>query len=102
MAGMGDMMGMMKKAKQMQKDLERVQKELEKVEMSATVADMVTIVVSGKGDMAKIELSDDAMSQDKSTLEDMILAAFNEAKEKVNVHTQKEMGKVTGGIKLPF
>ncbi|MCP4354095.1 MAG: YbaB/EbfC family nucleoid-associated protein [Proteobacteria bacterium] len=102
MAGMGDMMGMMKKAKQMQKDLERVQKELEKVEMSATVADMVTVAVSGKGEMSKIELSDDAMSQDKSTLEDMILAAFNEAKEQVNVHTKHEMDKVTGGIKLPF
>ena len=102
MAGMGDMMGMMKKAKEMQKNLERMQKELEKVEMSATVADLVTISVSGKGEMTKIELSDDVMSQDKATLEDMILAAFNEAKEKVNVHTKTEMDKITGGIKLPF
>lgn len=102
MAGMGDMMGMMKKAKQMQKDLEKMQKELEKVEMSATVADLVTIYVSGKGEMTKVELSDDAMSQDKATLEDMVLAAFNQAKEKVDSHAKAEMDKITGGIKLPF
>lgn len=101
MVGMGDMMGMMKKAKQMQKDMEKMQKDLEKVEMSSTIADMVTVTVSGKGDMKKLELADSAMA-DKETLEDMIVAAFNEAKDKVNAHTETEMKKITGGINLPF
>lgn len=101
MAGMGDMMGMMKKAKQMQKDMEKMQKDLEKVEMSATIADMVTVVVSGKGEMKSVQISDDAMA-DKETLEDLIVAAFNEAKTKVDVHSETEMKKITGGINLPF
>jgi len=101
MVGMGDMMGMMKKAKQMQKDMEKMQKDLEKVEMSSTIADMVTVAVSGKGAMTKLEISDAAMA-DKETLEDMILAAFNEAKDKVNTYSETEMKKITGGINLPF
>ncbi|PPR10723.1 MAG: Nucleoid-associated protein YbaB [Proteobacteria bacterium] len=100
MVGMGDMMGMMKKAKQMQKDMEKMQKDLEKVEMSSTIADMVTVTVSGKGDMKALKIEDSAMA-DKETLEDMILAAFNDAKDKANAHTEAEMKKITGGINIP-
>ena len=101
MVGMGDMMGMMKKAKQMQKDMEKMQKDLEKMEMSSTIADMVTVTITGKGDMKKLEITDAAMA-DKETLEDLIVAAFNEAKDKVNAHSESEMKKITGGINLPF
>ena len=101
MVGMGDMMGMMKKAKQMQKDMENLQKTLAKEESSTTIADMVTITISGKGNITKIELTDEAMA-DKETLEDLIMAAFNEGKEKMDKHAEKEMQKITGGMNLPF
>jgi nucleoid-associated protein EbfC len=101
MAGMGDMMGMMKKAKQMQKDMENMQKNLEKLEMTSTIADMVTVTITGKGEMKKLEIADSAMA-DKETLEDLIVAAYNDAREKSNAHSEAEMKKITGGISLPF
>lgn len=101
MAGMGDMMGMMKKAKQMQKDMEKMQKNLEKMETSSTIADMVTVTITGKGEMKSVKIEDSAMA-DKETLEDLIVAAYNEAKSKVDAHSEAEMKKITGGINLPF
>lgn len=101
MAGMGDMMGMMKKAKQMQKDMENMQKNLEKLEMTSTIADMVTVTITGKGEMKKLEIADSAMA-DKETLEDLIVAAYNDARDKSNAYSEAEMKKITGGISLPF
>jgi DNA-binding YbaB/EbfC family protein len=63
---------------------------------------MVTITLTGKGEMRKIKLDKSlADPEEVEMLEDLILAAYNDARGKVEDHVATEMAKVTGGLKLP-
>jgi DNA-binding YbaB/EbfC family protein len=63
---------------------------------------MVEITVNGKGEMKKAKI-DPALADptEIEILEDLIVAAFNDAKSKIEAETQAEMGKLTGGLNLP-
>jgi DNA-binding YbaB/EbfC family protein len=94
---------LMKQAQQMQSKMAEMQAKLAEAEMSgAAGGGMVRITVNGKGDMKKISIDPSLLTpDDREVVEDLIVAAFNDAKVKVEAFTQDEMGKLTGGLNLP-
>ncbi len=64
--------------------------------------DMVEVTLSGKGDMRQVQIDPSLLDgDDKEVLEDLIMAAHNDAKSKAEELVQEEMAKVTGGLNLP-
>jgi nucleoid-associated protein EbfC len=94
---------MMKQAQQMQERMAELQAKLEAVELSgAAGGGMVQVTLNGKGDMRRIKIDKSLVDPNESeVLEDLILAAFNDAKAHVEAHMAEEMKKLTGGLSLP-
>ena len=61
----------------------------------------VKVILDGEGEMQKVEISDEIMKEEKSIIEDLIMAAHNNAKVKLKAKTTEEMSKVTGGLGIP-
>ena len=103
MFNMGNMGKMMKQVKKMQEDMARLQKELEESTVEASAGGgMVTVVVSGKQEFKSITIKPEAVDPDDvEMLQDLILAAVNEGVRKSQEMVQNEMGKITGGLKIP-
>ncbi len=101
--GMGNMQGMLKKVQKMQADMMKLQEELKSRTVETTVGGgAVSVVVSGKKELKAIKIAPSAVDpEDVEMLEDLIISAVNEGMRKVDEMTEKEMGKVTGGMKLP-
>ena len=94
---------MMKQAQQLQEKMAEMQERANQVEMTgASGGGMVKVTVNGKGEMKGITI-DPALVDPKEVdvLEDLIMAAFNDAKTKVDAHVAEEMSKITGGLGLP-
>ena len=94
---------MMKQAQQMQAKMAEMQAALDKVEMTgASGGGMVRVTLSGKGDLKGVKLDKSLVDPNEvEVLEDLIIAAFSDAKARVEAHVQEEMAKVTGGLQLP-
>ena len=101
----GNMNNLMKQAQRMQRQMEEGQKELETKEFSASSGGgAVEVTVSGKRELLKVTLSKEAVDpEDIETLQDMIIAAANEALRKAEEANNELLGKMTGGLGgLPF
>lgn len=101
----GNMNNLMKQAQRMQRQMEEGQKELETKEFTAASGGgAVEVVVSGKKEILKVTLSEEAVDPDDiETLQDMIVAAANEALRQAEEANNELMGKMTGGLGgLPF
>ena len=61
----------------------------------------VKVILDGEGDLLKIEIHDEALKDEKSILEDLIVAAHNNAKAKLKTKTNEEISKATGGFGIP-
>lgn len=94
---------LMKQAQELQKRLERVQEELGNMEVEATSGGgMVKVVANGKQEVLDIKIDKEVINpEDKEMLEDLVLAAVNEALRKSRELASKEMSKVTGGMMPP-
>jgi len=94
---------LMKQAQQMQAKMAEMQAQLDHVEMTgASGGGLVEVTLTGKGLMRKIKIDKSLLDPNEGeVLEDLILAAFNEAKQRVEAHVAEEMGKLTGGLQLP-
>lgn len=94
---------MMKQAQEMQKRMQEAQSKLDELEVKGTSGgDMIAVTLTGKGDAKKIEIDSKLVDPDDvEVLEDLIIAAFNDAKKKVEDAANEEMSKVTGGMSLP-
>lgn len=101
--GMGNMQGMLKKVQKMQSDMLKMQEELKSRTVETTVGGgAVSVVVTGKKELQSIKIDPSAVDpEDVEMLEDLIVSAVNEGMRKVDEMTEKEMGKITGGMKLP-
>ncbi len=100
---MGNMAGMMKKVQKLQADMAKMQEELKlrTIETSAG-GGAVTVVINGDKQFQSIKIDPSAVDpQDVEMLEDLVLAAVNEAIKKVDDMMAQEMGKLTGGMNLP-
>ncbi len=94
---------LMKQAQEMQSKMEDMQRQLVETEMSGSAgAGMVAVTLNGKYEVKSVKIDPSiATPDDVEILEDLIVAAFNDAKTKVEAHVQDEMQKVTGGLNLP-
>lgn len=99
----GNMQGMMKKVQKMQADMQKLQEELKTRTVDVTVGGgAVNVVMNGERVLESIKIDPAAVDpEDVEMLEDLVLAAINEAGKKLNDMMEREMGKVTGGLKLP-
>lgn len=99
----GNMAGMMKKVQKMQADMAKLQEELKQRTLEVTAGGgAIKVVISGDKEIRSIKIAPEAIDpEDVEMLEDMLIAAFNEAVKKVDEMTAAEMGKVTGGMNLP-
>ena len=102
--GGGMNMNMMKQAQKMQQDLIKMQSEMEEKEYSATAGGgVVTATVNGKKELVSVKIQPDAVdAEDVEMLEDLIVAAVNEAIRKAESSMSQNMSKLTGGLNLPF
>ena len=96
----GGMNNLMKQAQRMQRQMEEQQKALEEKEFVSTIGGgAVKLVMNGKREIISLELDPDAVDpEDVEMLQDMIMAAVNEALRKVEEANQAMMGKFTGGL----
>lgn len=101
--GMGNMQGMLKKVQKMQANMMKMQEDLKNRTVETTAGGgAVSVVVSGKKELKSIKINPSAVDPDDvEMLEDLIISAVNEGMRQVDEMTEKEMGKVTGGMKLP-
>ncbi|WP_350336071.1 YbaB/EbfC family nucleoid-associated protein [Coralliovum pocilloporae] len=100
---MRDLMGMMKKAQELQGKMQTMQAEIEDLTVDGTAgAGMVTVTLSGKGEMRGLKIDPSMFQEDDvEILEDLIVAAHNDAKGKAEVMMQEKMQEITGGLGLP-
>jgi hypothetical protein len=103
MKGMGDLGKLMKQAQEMQSKMARVQEDLAGREVEGTAGGgMVTVRMNGKQELLSVKIKPDAVDpEDVEMLEDMLMAAFSEARRQAEELMQKEMAKATGGMGLP-
>ena len=94
---------MMKQAQQLQKKMSEAQDKLNEIEVEGTSGGgVVKVIATAKGDLKKISLDDNLLKkEEKEILEDLIIAAINDAKQKGEAAAKEEMKSVTGGLPLP-
>ena len=100
--GGGMNMNMIKQAQKMQQELLKAQQEVEEKEFSASAGGgMVTAEVTGKHELKSLTIEPDAVDpEDVEMLQDMVIAAVNEAMRKAEASASESMAKVTGGLNL--
>jgi hypothetical protein len=100
---MGNMNKLMKQVQKMQEEMMKLQEELKSRTVEATAGGgVVKVVASGKKDLVSIEIKPEAVDPDDiEMLQDLILAAANEALQKAEEMVSQEMGKLTGGLNIP-
>jgi DNA-binding YbaB/EbfC family protein len=101
MKSFGDMM---KQAAKMQKQMTAVQEQLKEARFEASAGGgLVRAVVDGKQALKELHIDPKALAEnDASLLEDLILTAIGEAQRTAETHMQESIGKITGGMSLPF
>jgi DNA-binding YbaB/EbfC family protein len=94
---------MLKQAQELQSKMADMQAKLSDLELEGSAGGgMVTVTLNGKGEMRRVKIDPTLAEPDEvEVLEDLLVAAFNDAKAKVETHVQEEMGKLTGGLNLP-
>lgn len=99
----GNMANMMKKVQKLQADMAKLQEELKTRTLDSTAGGgAIKVVVNGEKQIVSVKIDPAAVDpEDIEMLEDMIMAAMNEALKKVDDMMAQEMGKLTGGMKIP-
>ncbi|MEE9376209.1 MAG: YbaB/EbfC family nucleoid-associated protein [Rhizobiaceae bacterium] len=100
---MKDIMGMMGKVKEMQAKMESMQAELEELSADGmAVGGLITVTLSGKGELRGIKIDPSLMKEgDEEILEDLIIAAHNNAKGRVEEITKAKTAELTDGLPIP-
>ena len=101
---MADFMKILQQAQEMQGKFQKVQEELAQQTVSASAGGgMVTVEANGQGTVRSIKIDPSVVNAaDVEMLEDLVLAAVTEVQRKAQAAAQEEMGKLTGGLNLPF
>jgi hypothetical protein len=95
----GNMSTMLNQAREIQKKIEEVQSDLEKITINAeSGGGLVTVMINGKQEMLELNISKEAMEEDKELLEDLIISAINKALSDSQEEMQLRMNSVTGGM----
>ena len=99
---MTDFTKIMDKAKELEAKMKESQENIKKIRVEGiSGANSVKVIIDGEGNMQKIEISDEILNENKSILEDLIVAAHNNAKAKLKSKTTEEISKAAGGFGIP-
>lgn len=101
--GGGNMNNMMKQMQKMQKQMEEAQAKIDQTEVEASAGGgMVTVKANGKKEILSVVIDPEVLDPEEvDMLQDMILVAVNDALNKAGEVSEKEMGKITGGLNIP-
>ncbi len=101
--GNKNMQQLMKQAQKMQKDMAKAQQDLENTIVEASAGGgMVQVEMNGKYEIISLKIDPEVVDPaDVSMLEDLLLVALNDAKDKISKSSEDELGKITGGMKIP-
>ena len=99
---MTDFTDLITQAKKMQEKMKETQEVLKKIEVEGiSGGNAIRVIMNGDGELKKISLDDNLLKESKEIVEDLIVAAHNDAKSKLKKKTSEEISKVTGGVSLP-
>ena len=99
---MTDFSKILDKAKELELKMKESQQKIRDIRVEGVSgSNSVKIILDGEGEMQKIELSADIMKEDKNIIEDLIIAAHNNAKSQLKSKTSEEISKATGGLGIP-
>ncbi len=100
---MKDIMGLMSKAKEMQEKMQAMQEELANLEVSGSAGGgLVTVTLNGKGMMTNLAIDPSLLKEEETDIvEDLVLAAHNDAKTKVEEETARKTQELTAGLPIP-
>ena len=90
------------KAKEIEAKMKESQEKIKNIKIEGVSgSNSVKVTLNGDGEMIKIDISEDIIKEDKYIIEDLIVAAHNNAKEKLKLKTTEEISKATGGFGIP-
>ena len=93
---------LLSQAKKMQEKMKETQEMIKKIEVEGiSGGNTVKVLMNGEGELKKIFLDENILKESKEIIEDLIVAAHNDAKSKLKKKTSEEISKATGGISLP-
>ena len=99
---MTDFTKILNKAKELELKMKESQEKIKNIKVvGVSGSNSVKVFLDGEGEMQKIEISDEVLMEEKSILEDLIVAAHINAKEQLKSKTSEELSKVTGGFGIP-
>ena len=99
---MNNFSDMLSKAREMQEKMKEAQDLIKKLQVTGVAGgDRVKVTLSGDYEIKSIFLSDEVKKEDQSLINDLIIAAYNNAKENLKKKSSEELNKVTGGLNLP-
>jgi len=98
----GGLGNIMKQAQQMQENMQKAQEEIASMEVTGTAGGgMVTVVMTGRHDLKRVDIDQSLMEEDKEMIEDLLAAAVNDAVRKLEESSKEKMSGVAGGMQLP-
>ena len=99
---MTDFKRILDKAKELEKKMKESQEKIKEIKAEGiSGSNSIKITLDGEGEMQKIQISDEVLKEEKSIIEDLIVAAHNNAKVQLKTKTKEEISKVTGGFGIP-
>ena len=99
---MNDFTKILDKAKELEAKMKESQEKIKEIRVEGfSGSNSVKITLDGEGEMQKIELSNEIIKEDKTIIEDLIIAAHNNAKSQLKTKTNEEISKTTGGFGIP-
>ena len=99
---MTDFQKILDKAKEIETSMKEKQEKIKKIEAEGiSGGNKIKIILNGEGEIKKIEMSDDLLNENKSVIEDLIIAAHNNAKANLKVKTNEEISKISSDIGIP-
>ena len=99
---MTDFNKILNKAKELEAKMKESQDNIKKIKVEGVSgSNLVKVILDGEGEMQKIEISEDVLKEKKSIIEDLVVAAYNNAKTKLKTKTNEEISKATGGLRIP-
>ncbi|MDB9799456.1 YbaB/EbfC family nucleoid-associated protein [Pelagibacteraceae bacterium] len=94
---------MLSKAKEMQEKMKEAQERIKKIQVEGkSGGNLVSVILSGDYELKLIKISDAAKKEEQEIINDLIVAAYNNAKENLKKKSAEELSKATGGMSLPL
>tara|TARA_B100001057_G_scaffold496350_1_gene597624 strand:- start:108 stop:425 length:318 start_codon:yes stop_codon:yes gene_type:complete len=99
---MNDFTKILEKAKELEAKMKESQEKIKQIKVEGVSgSNSVKVILDGEGEMQKVEISNEILKEDKSIIEDLIVAAHNNAKAQLKIKTKEEISKASDGFGIP-